>query len=128
MARSSGAGSRRAHVGRGQRWTAAEKAQYLTDFAASGLSAAAFVRQTGLPSSTFDLWRHQARRRRGRSTRRRSPVPAGFAQVELLPPSAAAAGLTLVVHTGRGVTAECTGLDPATAVALLGPMLHGRPR
>jgi transposase-like protein len=128
MARSSGAGLRRVHVGRGERWREAERSRYLMEFAASGLSAAAFVRQTGLPSSTFGLWRRQARRRRGRPARPRSPVAAGFAQVEMLPPPTGTAGLTLLVRTGRGVTAECTGLDPATAVALLGPMLLGPSR
>lgn len=128
MARSSGAGALRSRVGRGQRWSAAEKARYLAAFAASGLSGAAFVRQSGLPQSTFDLWRSEARRRRRVSRRvpRESATP-GFARVEVVGPSAPS-GITLVVRSGPGVVTEFGGLDTASAVSLLEAALRGSAR
>ena len=127
MARANGAGVR-ARVGRGGRWTGAERARYLREFGASGLRAAAFVRQTGLPRSTFDLWRQEERGRGKRPVAGKPREPAGFARVEVLPPAAGAPGLMLVVRTGHGVTAELTGLDAAAAVTLLELLLRGPSR
>ena len=128
MARVSGGSARRAQVGRGQRWTVEERRRYLREFARSGLSAAAFVRKTGLPQSTFDRWRHQARHRRVRVVKRASAaVPRGFARVEVMP-ATAATGLTLVVRRGTELTAELTGLDGPTAVAVIEAMLRERSR
>jgi hypothetical protein len=119
MARSNGAGRQRSRVGRGQRWSAGERARYLSQFAASGLSAAAFVRKTGLPHSTFDLWRSEVRRRKSRTS--------GFARVEVARPSSPS-GITLVVRSAAGVVAELGGLDAASAVALLDGVLRGSAR
>jgi hypothetical protein len=86
------------------------------------------VRQTGLPRSTFDLWRHEERGRRKRPVARKQCVSAAFARVEVLPLAAGAPGLMLVVRTGHGVTAELTGLDAVAAVTLLEPLLRGPSR
>ena len=127
MARGSGGGARRSRVGRGQRWTAAERTRYLREFAASGLSAAAFVRRTGLPQSTFDLWRHEARHGGGRAAKRGKALPAGLARVEVLS-LGGATGLSLIVRTGGERTAELTGLDGPTAVAVVEAVLRERSR
>lgn len=129
MARSNGAGRRRSRVGRGQRWSAAEKARYLAEFAASGLSGAAFVRQTGLPQSTFDVWRSEARRREVSSHRsaREKAGASRFARVELMRlPSPS--GITLVVRRASGLAAEFGSLDGASAGALLKTVLRSAAR
>jgi len=127
MARSSRAGRLRSRVGRGQRWSAAEKARHLAEFARSGLSAAAFVRQTGVPQSTFDLWRSEARQRRVKRRPARKPSrPSGFARVEVVrPPSPS--GITLV-RSPAGVVAELAGLDAASAGSVLDVVLRGSAR
>lgn len=131
MARRKGAAKAlRSRVGRGQRWTAAERARYLREFAESGLSVAAFVRRTGLPPSTFDLWRQQARHGGGRGARRARRAwraAPQFARVEVLPP-AAATGFHLVLRLGGARTAEVTGLDGPTAVAVLEALLRAPSR
>jgi hypothetical protein len=124
MRRLRGAGALRSRVGRGQRWSAAERERYLAEFAASGLSAAAFVRKTGLPHSTFDLWRSEARRQRVRpgSVRKKSKT-SGFARVAVVrPPSPS--GITLVARSAAGVVAELAGLDAVSATSLLGVTLR----
>lgn len=127
MARANGAVARRARVERGGRWSAAEKAKYLSQFATSGLSAAAFVRKTGLPQSTFDLWRSEHRRRRGKRPTRREIRTAGFAQVEVVR-AAAPSGITLVVRSAAGVVAKLRALDAASAGSLLEVALRGPAR
>jgi hypothetical protein len=71
-----------------------------------------FCAETGVPRATFNLWQREAR-----------DAPA-FARVELGPPSAPR-GLTLVVRRPGGLEAEVTGLDAATVVAVMQPMLRG---
>lgn len=116
----------RSRVGRGRRWTVAERARYLREFAESGLSAAAFVRRTGIPRSTFDLWRSEARPGGRRAVRRETAVPARVARVEVLPPTSAS-GLHLVVRIGAELTAKLRGLD-ASAAAVIAAMIRERSR
>jgi transposase-like protein len=47
---------------RRRRWSAEEKAAYLAAFHESGLSGAAFCRDSGIPQSTFELWKREVRR------------------------------------------------------------------
>jgi hypothetical protein len=65
---------------------AARKAQFLSAFDRSGLSAAAFAREHGIRYSTFCGWRYK------RAAGKASSV---FVQVELPKPAAPAAGLLI---------------------------------
>ncbi|HTR77910.1 MAG TPA: hypothetical protein VMH39_07355 [Gemmatimonadaceae bacterium] len=119
---------RRRRPGGPRRWTAADKAAYLAQFAESHLSGAAFCRLMDLPRATFTLWQREARAAAGRPGSPRAR-PAGFARVELVPriadptarPTGATAGpaMTVVVRGVAGVAAELTGVDPVTAVQLV---------
>ena len=104
---------------RRRRWTAAEKAACLTALATSGRSTTAFCRETGVPRATLRLWQ--------RAARASEPVVPRFAVVEVVPPADAVpappvtttAALTLVVRGRGGIEAAFTGLDAASAAALL---------
>jgi transposase-like protein len=65
-----------------------QRTAWLAAFERSGLSAAAFARQQGLPYTTFCAWRHRQARTH--------PTPA-FVEVEVLQPSASAG---LVIELG----------------------------
>ena len=127
-------------------WTLAEQAAYVADFAASGLSATAFCRRLGIRRATLARWRERARATAGtapgatsrRPTRRR--LQTGFAAVTVVPDAVAASStrqtpttgagagagagaFTLVLRAPSGVAADVTGLDLATAAALLRAVL-----
>ena len=112
----------RTYVGRGQRWRTSEKAGYLAKFEASGLSAAEFRRKTGVPRSTFALWRRQAK-----GASRKGAGKQSFARVEVIP-AAVSSEIVVVVRSGSGVVAELRGLDRAVAVSLLEALLVGSAR
>ena len=106
--------------GKRRRWTEAEKAGHLADFAAQGLTQAKFCRQKGLSPATFSLW---CRRRRVRGE-----IPAGgasgqsFAEVVLTPLAGSAANVvrSVVIHGGGGTKVEAAvGTDPMWLAHLL---------
>jgi hypothetical protein len=88
------------------------------------MSGAAFVRKTGLPQSTFDLWRSESRRGLRKRLGRQRAETGGFARVEVVR-AAAPSGITLVVRCATDLAAEFGGLDAASAVALLETVLSG---
>lgn len=117
---------------RRRQWTATEKAACLKAFAASGRSATAFCRETGVPRATLALWQRAAR---DAAASRPHPV-ATFAAVEVVAPRArslpssvaagAPAGLTLALRTPDGLEAALTGLDAGSAVTVLRGVLAPR--
>jgi hypothetical protein len=97
------------------RTAAAQRANWLTAFERSGLSAAAFARQHDLNYTTFCNWRQ----REGKA--RTSP---GFVQIELPPPAA----VELVLELGRGARLRITEASQiALAVRLLQELDAPRP-
>lgn len=130
-------------------WTPEDKAECLALFASSGLSAAAFAREMDIPEATFALWRRQAREAalvesagdgrddagdEGREESVSGRCSARFAAVQLVEPPptpppptspstlrarSSSRELGLVLRWPNGVTAELTGLDGATAGALV---------
>ena len=114
---------------RRRRWTAAEKAAYVAEYARSRLSIAAFCREKGLSLGTFARWRQGARTGSAGPGSRPPSTPFGFARVELAPASeppsawtrhaAADRAITLVVRGRGGLEAEITGVDAATAARML---------
>jgi hypothetical protein len=88
--------NRTPHSHRRPRTNAAQRAELLTAFAASGLSAAAFARRHALHYTTFCAWRH---------AQPKGPPALGFVQVEL-PPAAPPA--ELVVELGAGARLHLT--------------------
>ena len=130
-------------------WTRAEQAAHLAEFAASGLSATAFCRRLGVGRSTLTRWRQRAAarptppqrptpQRRGRPAAPRRAAGSGFAAVAVVPDAGSASStrqtpgtstragtsvLTLVLRAPSGVAADVTGLDLATAAALLRAVL-----
>ena len=118
-------------------WTSAEQAAHLAEFTASGLSATAFCRRLGIRRATLARWRQRAA---GTPTPRclesrvaRWPGAMGFAAVTVVPDAAHAAGpapsaspappLALLLRAPSGMVADVTGLDAATAAALLRAVL-----
>jgi transposase-like protein len=103
------------------RWTAGDKVAHLARLVASGLTLPAYCEQTGVPRSTLELWRREARAEGG------SP----FAAVEVVPAPHVAglpseltetrglSGITMLVRVPGGVATELAGLDPVTTLALV---------
>jgi transposase-like protein len=99
---------------RSRRWSPAEKAHHLIAFRRSGLTIRQYAAGAGVPRSTFELWRREARRAH-RATR---PVRSRFAQVEVAPSASLPITPTLTVRSASGVALEIGGLD-ARALAQL---------
>lgn len=102
--------------GKRRRWTVAEKAGHVADFAALGLTQAEFCRREGLSPATFSLWWRQVQ---GRSER---PVGDGskqtFAEVVLAPVTGSAQ--PVVIHGSGGMKVEvAVGTDPVWLAHLL---------
>jgi transposase-like protein len=96
------------------RTTAAQRATYVTAFAESGQSVAAFCRAHGVVVGTFARWRREV----GPTRRPR------FARVVVAEPAPALVG-RLVIQGPAG-TAEITGVDAATLVRLARTVLRAR--
>ncbi|MGQ0642752.1 MAG: IS66 family insertion sequence element accessory protein TnpA [Gemmatimonadaceae bacterium] len=114
---------------RRRRWSAAEKAHQLAAFEKRGVSIKTFCAEAGIPRSSFNLWRQQARMAASTkvvSSRRSSPPT--FAQVEVVPAAARPGMITLRIRTTQGVAAKLAGLDAAAAVTLVRAMLEKRGR
>ncbi len=122
-------------------WTPGEQAAHLAEFAASGLSATAFCRRLGIRRATLARWRQRASAAVPPVPRRdaRPRTAAGFAAVTVVPEAAPAEALvpapsapqapplprslSVVLRAPSGVAADVTGLDLATAAALLRAVL-----
>jgi transposase-like protein len=92
-------------TGRRQRWTAAEKQQWLGRYASSGQTQASFCRAHGLAVPTFSAWRLRQRRLRRTGELIEVPAPAGVAAT---------------IHGGGGVSvAIMPGTDVAWVVRLV---------
>jgi transposase-like protein len=113
---------------RRRRWSAEEKAAHLAAFRESGLSGAAFCRGTGIPQSTFELWKREVRQGQRREPAPVAVTPSPFARVALVPSlptpgTPLASALRLVVRTAAGHEATLDGVDDRTAVEVLGLLL-----
>lgn len=104
-----------------------EKAALLDAFRDSGLSAAAFCRQLGVPLATFALWKRDARVA--------GNARSEFARVAVVPAPIspgpelgdAWAGMRVLVRSVGGHEAAIEGVDGRTAVRLVALVL-GRAR
>ena len=107
-------------LSRARRSAAAQRAQLLTAFDRSGLSAAAFARRHQLRYTTFCNWRQR---------RDRAAVAPSFVQVELpAEPVAAATGTALIVELGRYARLRIESpAQIALAAALLQQLNAARP-
>jgi len=103
-------GTRRAEGTARRRWTAKEKAAWLSRFEESGLSAFAFSRKMGLPYSSFCFWRRQL------PARSQAARP-GFAEVRVAIPALPS---IVTVHLPSGARLEiAVGADPAWLAAVI---------
>lgn len=98
--------------GDGRRMTSKERrAELLADYAASGLSIAAFARREGLRYPTFASW---AKNAPGREVGRVSAGPVRFAEVRLPTAGPAESGLSVALPGG----VVLSGADPVALAAL----------
>ena len=88
-------------------WSAEQKADCLTQFAASGLTAKEFCRNLGLSTATFSQWRN---RHRGRSP---ATGRGGFAEVRIGTPAPGTPGGAVTIQLPKGINLAATpGTDP----------------
>lgn len=104
---------------RRRRWSAPERAAVLAQFAASGLSAAAFCRAAGLCAVTFSGWR----RRHAAVATEASAAPAtrfATVQVGAERPAQSRAAASCVVQLPNGIRITVTSpISPAWLGAVL---------
>ena len=112
-------------------WTPEETARQLEAFARHRGSVDAFCRETGVPRSTLDLWRHQARQARAAADQSALPaaaaptVFAGFARVELTPAVAdeTSGRIRIALRGMAGREACLSGVDSRTALQIVALVL-----